>query len=235
MGQLGILFYAIEELQNCENTKIKMSYLEIYNEIVKDLISKETNLSIQEKVDEIEVQNLTKSRVKNINQVLELVKIGNQNKKIAKTRQNEKSSRSHSIIQFYVTKKLKTGSFNCKLSFVDLAGSERNQGSDKFSIRMVEGANINKSLLALGRVINKLSQPNNSQKKEFISYRDSKLTRILKDSLGGNSRTVVVTCICSNIDQIDETIHSLNYATRIRKIKNNIKKPLENFSDVDFF
>lgn len=83
-------------------------------------------------------------------------------------------------------------------------------------MRLAEGSNINKSLLALGKVINKLSEKNSEG---FVPYRDSKLTRMLKDSLGGNTKTVLITCISSHKAQIDETIHSLNYASRAKKIK----------------
>lgn len=108
-----------------------------------------------------------------------------------------------------------------KLSFIDLAGSERVCVSQNMSLRITEGSNINKSLLALGKVINKLSE---KKAGIYIPYRDSKLTRLLKDSLGGNTRTVLITCITPNKSQKDETIHSLNYALRAKKIKTDFQK-----------
>lgn len=88
--------------------------------------------------------------------------------------------------------------------------------ANQTGLRLAEGSNINKSLLALGKVINKLSEKNSDG---YVPYRDSKLTRILKDSLGGNTRTVLITCVSLNRAQLDETIHSLNYASRAKKIK----------------
>jgi kinesin family protein 18/19 len=108
-----------------------------------------------------------------------------------------------------------------KLSFIDLAGSERVSLAQNMGLRITEGSNINKSLLALGKVINKLSEKRNGV---YIPYRDSKLTRLLKDSLGGNTRTVLITCITPNRGQKDETIHSLNYAFRAKKIKTDLKR-----------
>ena len=108
-----------------------------------------------------------------------------------------------------------------KLSFIDLAGSERVCMQQNMSLRITEGSNINKSLLALGKVINKLSE---KKAGIYIPYRDSKLTRLLKDSLGGNTRTVLITCITPNKCQKDETLHSLNYAFRAKKIKTDFQK-----------
>jgi kinesin family protein 18/19 len=108
-----------------------------------------------------------------------------------------------------------------KLSFVDLAGSERITTTENKGKRLVEGSNINRSLLALGKVIKKLTD---KRKGIYVPYRDSKLTRLLKDSLGGNTKTVLITCITPNSAQAEETVHSLNYAQRAKKIKNRVVK-----------
>lgn len=114
-----------------------------------------------------------------------------------------------------------TGKVNiAKLCLIDLAGSERAAVTENKGIRMVEGANINKSLLSLGNCINILSDPN--KKGAFVPYRDSKLTRLLKDSLGGNTKTIMVTCITPSSHCYEETVNTLKYASRAKNIKRRI-------------
>lgn len=226
----GLIYLALKDLLNREGVAIKLSYLEIYNEVVKDLLSGEDNLFLMDKNDEVVVQGLTQVQLEGLNQVEQLVLLGNKRRKMAKTNSNQFSSRSHSIIQLQVRKKQGEGYIESKLSFIDLAGSERVSLTENKGLRMMEGSNINKSLLALGKVITSLSQ---KTKGIYIPYRDSKLTRLLKDSLGGNTKTVLIACITPNKIQIDETIHSLNYASRAKKIKNKITK--NEFKKVNFF
>ena len=110
-----------------------------------------------------------------------------------------------------------------KLQIVDLAGSERAQASDNRGQRMIEGANINKSLLALGNCINALSDKKTATNPNgFVGYRDSKLTRLLKDSLGGNTKTVMLSCISQFYSSYEETLNTLKYASRAKQIKNNV-------------
>jgi kinesin family protein 18/19 len=109
-----------------------------------------------------------------------------------------------------------------KLTLVDLAGSERLDQTEALGQRQVEGSNINKSLLALGNVITKLS--NNAKNVDFVPYRDSKLTRILKDSLGGSTKTFMITCISLEHRHFEETIHTLNYASRAKMIQTTVSK-----------
>lgn len=109
-----------------------------------------------------------------------------------------------------------------KLSLIDLAGSERASNTFNRGIRLIEGANINKSLLALGNCINALCEAGDKGGRAFIPYRDSKLTRILKDSLGGNCRTVMIACISPSLESFDETHNTLIYANRAKRIKTNI-------------
>jgi len=108
-----------------------------------------------------------------------------------------------------------------KFHFVDLAGSERAKKTGAVGATLKEGININKSLLVLGNVISALSEE--GKKNNFVPYRDSKLTRILQDSLGGNSRTSMIACVSPAESNFDETLNTLNYASRARKIKNKPK------------
>lgn len=235
-NEKGIINYALSELFKNLNGKkdvIKISYIEIYNENVKDLLGGgDQNMMVCEDSEgNVKVAGLTQVSIKSFKELLSLIKNGNKKRKMAKTNSNEFSSRSHAIIQI----NLKIRSLDprktrySKLSFIDLAGSERVSLTENKGLRMTEGSNINRSLLALGNVINKLSSNSIKGGSQYIPYRDSKLTRLLKDSLGGNTKTVLITCITPVLRQIDETIHSLNYATRAKKIKVNIAK-----NEIDF-
>ena len=218
---LGVIYLTLQELMKNPELEINISYLEIYNEVVKDLFSGEDNLLILEKNNEVHIQNLTQIQIKTMKQVEDLVLEGNKLRKMAKTNSNEFSSRSHSIIQIFVKRETEETLVESKISFIDLAGSERLCLNESKGIRLTEGSNINKSLLALGKVIKSLSKKSRGA---FVPYRDSKLTRLLKDSLGGNTKTVLITCVTPNSSQIDETIHSLNYASRAKRIKNEVTK-----------
>lgn len=233
----GVMNYAMSELfKKLDGKKdvIRISYLEIYNEHVKDLLgASDHNMMVCENHQgDVKVPGLTHVSIRSFKELIALIKNGNRRRKMAKTNSNQFSSRSHAIIQ--VNLKIMSirpdNPINSKLSFIDLAGSERITLTENRGLRMTEGSNINKSLLALGNVINKLSSNSSRRMKGYVPYRDSKLTRLLKDSLGGNTKTVLITCITPNMRQIDETIHSLNYATRAKKIKSNVTK-----NEVDLF
>jgi hypothetical protein len=226
--------------------KVKISYLEIYNEQVVDLLSdreKERQNSstgieqqhlmiIEDPLKGTTVPELTEYTVTNSEQVSNLIILGNSRRTMAPTGVNQFSSRSHAILQINVEQtirnkdNLKEEIVTSKLLLVDLAGSER--GGLEKGIRREEGANINKSLLALGNCINILSDK--SKKGSFVPYRDSKLTRLLKDSLGGNILTIMIACISPSILSYDETINTLKYASRARKIQ---KKVTKNIREVD--
>lgn len=136
---------------------------------------------------------------------------------VAETKANEFSSRSHAIVQISIERTIEDQVFSAKLSLVDLAGSERQTVySDQKGIRNLEGSNINRSLLTLGNCITALSE---RKKGSFVPYRDSKLTRLLKDSLGGNTKTVMIACISPSILSYDETLNTMKYACRARKIE----------------
>lgn len=145
----------------------------------------------------------------------QLLLIGSQRRVMAATHANQVSSRSHAILQFFIISK----QFTTKLSLVDLAGSERASVSDNKGLRMQEGANINRSLLALGNCINVLSERGG---RKFVPYRDSKLTRLLKDALGGSTRTLMIACVSESMHCHEETCNTLKYASRARAIKKRV-------------
>ena len=151
---------------------------------------------------------------------------------------NEASSRSHAVLQITVENKDRAHGVSseinvAKLSLIDLAGSERAAASHNRGIRLLEGANINRSLLALGNCINALCDQSakNPNKQLHIPYRDSKLTRLLKDSLGGNCRTVMIANVSPSYMCYEDTINTLKYANRAKEIKTAVKR---NVLNVDY-
>ena len=170
---------------------------------------------------------MTEITVKNINQLKTVLKVGNRNRSKESTGANEASSRSHAILKLHVEIKDKAQSTNeetqvSRLSLVDLAGSERAANTTNKGQRMMEGAKINQSLLVLGNCIQALSEMGEkNQKKNFVPYRGSKLTRLLKDSLGGNCRTVMITHVTPAVSGFEDTYNTLMYANRAKYIKNN--------------
>lgn len=163
---------------------------------------------------------------KSAEHILEALDTGNRNRTQHPTDMNATSSRSHAVFQIYLKQQEKSASLNhnvciAKLSLIDLAGSERASATNAKGARLREGANINRSLLALGNVINALAVP--KKKKAFIPYRDSKLTRILKDSLGGNCSTVMIANVSPSSKMYDDTLNTLKYANRAKEIKTSVK------------
>ena len=187
---------------------IRVAYLEVYNETVRDLFSAQDakSLSIVEDPQKgIVVPGLQEIKVKNLKDTMELISKGNKRRIMASTNSNEFSSRSHAIIQL----SLDRAPINfAKLSIVDLAGSEKDY-PDRDQKQRYEGSSINISLLALGSCIKVLSHKSSSK---FVPYRNSKLTRLLKDSLGGKAKTVMIACISPSIAQYEETLNTLKYA-----------------------
>jgi len=242
-GEDGVAILACEYLFNKLNKEyfeddyeIKMSYIEIYNENVIDLLNNENdNISlmiIEDSSKGVYVPNLKEFKINNTNDLKKLISQGNKRRTMAPTNQNKFSSRSHAILQLSLKRKTFNENKNnfdiffSKFLIVDLAGSER--GGLEKGKRREEGANINKSLFTLGSCINILSDKNKNGK--FIPYRDSKLTRLLKDSLGGNILTVMLVCLSPCSESYEESISSLNYANRAKKIK---KKIFQNKKEVD--
>jgi Kinesin motor domain len=205
---------------------VRASYLEIYNEDVRDLLSKDpssTNLDVREVSDtgEVYVKDLSSVVVKSFQEIASVFQVGKRNRMTAATLMNNSSSRSHSI--FTVTVESSSLQMNGKssirvgkLHLVDLAGSERQSKTGAVGIRLKEATKINLSLSALGNVISALVD----KKSTHIPYRDSKLTRLLQDSLGGNAKTLMI-ATCGPADyNIDETISTLKYAHRAKEIQN---------------
>ncbi|XP_077913027.1 kinesin-like protein KIF16B isoform X1 [Halichoerus grypus] len=245
------LFSQINETTRWDEASFRteVSYLEIYNERVRDLLrrksSKTFNLRVREHPKEGPyVEDLSKHLVQNYSDVEELMDAGNINRTTAATGMNDVSSRSHAIFTikftqfcFYVLLQAKFDSeMPCetvsKIHLVDLAGSERADATGATGVRLKEGGNINKSLVTLGNVISALADlsqdaanPLVKKKQVFVPYRDSVLTWLLKDSLGGNSKTIMIATISPADVNYGETLSTLRYANRA---KNIINKPTIN-------
>lgn len=230
----GIIFLTMKELynkiesMNDDIIEISLSFLEIYNETIKDLLSPVTNnkrLAIREDSNKkVTVSNLSVHSPQNVEEVMNLIIEGNKNRTCSPTEANLTSSRSHAVLQINVSKKKKSVDLveehtYATLSIIDLAGSERAAATKNRGQRLNEGANINKSLLALGNCINALCDP---RKSKHIPYRDSKLTRLLKFSLGGNCKTCMIVCVSPASSHYDETLNTLKYANRAKEIKTKL-------------
>jgi len=218
---------------NLKSFSITLTYLEIYNEQVIDLLSERGDKSdplliLEDPVKGICIPDITQYKIFDVSQVINLILLGNSRRTMASTSANQFSSRSHAILEFNIEQiNLKSEtSMNSKLCLVDLAGSER--GGMEKGARREEGANINKSLLALGNCINILSD-RNKKTNAFVPYRDSKLTRLLKDSLSGNISTIMIACVSPGYSTYEETLNTLKYASRARKIQKTVTK---NINDI---
>ena len=237
----GIMSLTLKDLFNKINYysereyTVKLWYLEIYNENIRDLlINNSENLELREDPNKgLIINNITEIIPKNSEHILNILKKGNKNRTTEFTNANETSSRSHAILQIMVSYKEKISGVNYeikygKLSLIDLAGSERASFTKNKGVRLFEGANINKSLLTLGNCINALCEANEKGTKNYVPYRDSKLTRLLKDSLGGNARTVMIANVSPFIYSFDDTYNTLKYADRAKHIKTNLKRNVLN-------
>jgi hypothetical protein len=210
---------------------VELSYFEIYCEKVRCLLNPAADghfasLRVREHpVTGPYVDGLARMAIKTEEEFLQLMQDGSQVRITAATDMNAQSSRSHAVCTVYVTQKTVEGPVTrskvSKLNLVDLAGSERADKTHATGTRLVEGSNINKSLSALGMVISNLSEMfEQGGKARHIPYRDSILTWILKDNLGGNSQTVMLATISPAMDQVEETLSTLRYAERAKKIVN---------------
>ena len=199
--------------------------LEIYNDEVYDLLdlglsSRSTGIPRKKTLDirlsaenTVEVPGLVKESVSTVTEVLNVLDRGNSNRATASTNLNEHSSRSHMVLQVEVTSGLGEAMSTGTLYLVDLAGSERVRKSEVEGKELKEAQHINKSLSALGNVMEALDR-----KASHVPYRDSKLTYLLQNSLGGNSRTMMVVTVCPHNNSYDETTYALKFATRVRRI-----------------
>ncbi|XP_042050674.1 kinesin-like protein KIN-12E isoform X3 [Salvia splendens] len=206
----------------------KCSFLEIYNEHITDLLEpSSTNLQLREDLKKgVYVENLSEHRVRTVNDVLHILQQGAANRKIAATYMNSESSRSHSVFTCVIESRWEKDSMAHfrfgRLNLVDLAGSERQKSSGAEGDRLKEAANINKSLSTLGLVIMSLVDLAQG-KHRHVPYRDSRLTFLLQDSLGGNSKTTIIANVSPSICSANETLSTLKFAQRAKLIQNNAK------------
>ncbi|CAH1795258.1 unnamed protein product [Owenia fusiformis] len=222
---LNDLFLEMERTKNHMVYKVKMSYLEIYNEMIRDLLDPSLGyLELREDAKGVQIANLSEVEASTTEEVMEKLTQGNAERTQEPTAANKTSSRSHAILQVTVrqTHRLPGNKKNIrcgKLFLIDLAGSERASNTHNRGKRMVEGAHINRSLLALGNCINALCDKNGSR---YVNYRDSKLTRLLKDSLGGNCKTVMIAHTSPASLHFEESRNTLLYADRAKHIKTKV-------------
>uniref|UniRef100_A0A671LH64 Kinesin-like protein KIF13B n=1 Tax=Sinocyclocheilus anshuiensis TaxID=1608454 RepID=A0A671LH64_9TELE len=223
---------SVQEQREGESFTVEVSYMEIYNEKVRDLLDPKGSrqaLRVREhKVLGPYVDGLSRLAVTSYKDIESLMSEGNKSRTVAATNMNEESSRSHAVFNIILThtlRDLKTGTSGekvSKLSLVDLAGSERADKTGAGGERLKEGSNINRSLTTLGLVISALAEQGaGKNKSKFVPYRDSVLTWLLKDSLGGNSRTAMVATVSPAADNYDETLSTLRYADRAKSIVNH--------------
>ncbi|XP_029784470.1 kinesin-like protein KIF19 [Suricata suricatta] len=231
---LNDLFHAIEETSDDMEYEVSMSYLEIYNEMIRDLLNPALGyLELREdSKGVIQVAGITEVSTINAKEVMQLLMKGNRQRTQEPTAANQTSSRSHAVLQVAVRQRSRVKNVlqevrQGRLFMIDLAGSERASQTQNRGQRMKEGAHINRSLLALGNCINALSDKSGNK---YINYRDSKLTRLLKDSLGGNSRTVMIAHISPASSAFEESRNTLTYAGRAKNIKTRVKQNLLNVS-----
>ncbi|TWU79172.1 kinesin-like protein Klp8 [Metarhizium rileyi] len=229
------MFNRIDSIQEDGATKctVEVSYLEIYNERVRDLLNPATkgNLKVREHPSTGPyVEDLAKLVVGSFQEIENLMDEGNKARTVAATNMNETSSRSHAVFTLMLTQKKYDAETKmemekvAKISLVDLAGSERATSTGATGARLKEGAEINRSLSTLGRVIAALADLSTGKKKKGgtqVPYRDSVLTWLLKDSLGGNSMTAMIAAISPADINYDETLSTLRYADSAKRIKNH--------------
>ncbi|CAI9110537.1 OLC1v1010585C3 [Oldenlandia corymbosa var. corymbosa] len=226
---LKTIFDLIKKDDSCDDFEVTCSYLEVYNEVIYDLLEKSSgHLELREDPEHgITVAGLRSIKVNSADKILELLNLGNSRRKTESTEANETSSRSHAVLGINVIRKQSKRYPNQvvrgKLSLVDLAGSERASETNSGGQKLRDGANINRSLLALANCINALGK---QQKKglAYVPYRNSKLTRILKDGLSGNSQTIMIATISPADGQYHHTINTLKYANRAKEIRTHIQK-----------
>ncbi|XP_044218352.1 kinesin-like protein KIF1A isoform X8 [Thunnus albacares] len=244
--QQGIIPLLCEDLftkinDNTDNSmsySVEVSYMEIYCERVRDLLNPKNKGHLRVREHPLMgpyVEDLSKLAVTSYNDIQDLMDSGNKARTVAATNMNETSSRSHAVFNIIFTQKRldaetdNTSEKVSKISLVDLAGSERADSTGAKGTRLKEGANINKSLTTLGKVISALAEvdsgPNKNKKKKkvesFIPYRDSVLTWLLRENLGGNSRTAMVAALSPADINYDETLSTLRYADRAKQIRCN--------------
>ncbi|XP_014603835.1 PREDICTED: chromosome-associated kinesin KIF4 [Polistes canadensis] len=232
---MGVIPRAMHDIFNIVKSKTEwnfrtsVSFMELYQEQLYDLLSDKQRshsvIDIREDNKGIKIVGVTEKEVQSAEESLKCLIEGSQGRVTGSTAMNAQSSRSHAIFTVYIHQQKKNDpntATTAKFHLVDLAGSERSKKTQATGERFKEGVHINKGLLALGNVISQLGEGGNNS---YIGYRDSKLTRLLQDSLGGNSMTLMIACVSPADYNMDETLSTLRYADRARKIKN---KPVVN-------
>lgn len=233
-GDPGIMYLTTMELyrrlEACQEEKqfeVLISYLEVYNEQIYDLLEPKGPLTIREDPDKgVVVPGLSFHQPASAQQLLEMLTRGNCSRTQHPTDANATSSRSHAIFQIFVKQQDRVPGLTqalrvAKMSLIDLAGSERASSTHAKGERLREGANINRSLLALINVLNALADAKG--RKSHVPYRDSKLTRLLKDSIGGNCRTVMIAAVSPSSLTYEDTYNTLKYADRAKEIRLTLK------------
>ncbi|CAO1630450.1 unnamed protein product [Sympodiomycopsis kandeliae] len=240
----GVIFLTMKELYRRiednaaeQEVNVSLSYLEIYNETIRDLLSDEPTprgqglMLREDNANKISVAGIEEKQPTSPADVLQMIQDGNKRRTMSPTEANAVSSRSHAVLQINVTSRPRTGDVvdettSASLNIIDLAGSERAAATRNCGARMQEGANINKSLLALGNCINALCQ--SGMRGKHIPYRNSKLTRLLKFSLGGNCKTVMIVCVSPSSTHYDETLNTLKYANQAKNIRTKVSRNITN-------
>ncbi|VDO37227.1 unnamed protein product [Haemonchus placei] len=234
-GLMSLLTQSLYQKISLDQYQVQLSYLEIYNEVIRDLLNPSGGVLdlLEDDKGNIRVPGLSTVRAPNLSrvrlflnirfvipqkQIMQILQEGNLRRTQEATEANKTSSRSHALLQVTL---LKNNRPHSKLFLIDLAGSERASNTNNRGQRLKEGAAINRSLLALGNVINSLSS---NVKGRYVNYRDSKLTRLLKDSLGGNARTCMIAHVTAASGHFEETYNTLVYASRAKNITNRVTR-----------
>lgn len=220
------IFNIINNDENTIESRIKCSFLEIYQERIRDLLvpkkknreADNSSLKIRQSTKRgIYVQGLLEKFVYSDDDILKIISDGSEQRVVASTSLNSVSSRSHSVLTIFITQVLSDGSeVESRINLIDLAGSENVGKSEVQGVNLAEAKLINKSLSTLGNVINALTEKN----REHVPFRDSKLTYLIQDSLGGNSKTIVICTASPSILSKTETISTLKFAKRIKEVRN---------------
>eukprot|EP00736_Rhodelphis_marinus_P012015 Rmarinus@m.10824 len=236
---VGLLFQMMRKLKSADVSFVACcSYLEIYNDKVFDLLCVGANrdrkpLELRDdRVQGVYVQDLTEWETVSVDDVAMLLKLGAETRSVGQTDVNERSSRSHTLFQVFVEKHAPGSVTRSKLNIVDLAGSEKWKTSVKLPPqRIAELTHINKSLSALANCVSALSQPGRAH----VPFRDSKLTRMLQDSLGGNSRTVFIATVSPALSAYEETTRTLKFADRAKRVTTTtvtVETPVGDFREL---
>jgi hypothetical protein len=220
-----------EMKQNDSSIEISVtaSYLEIYQEVLKDLLNGDDGRLLRIRMDpvsssgkELYVDGLSEVMLTSVEEFEEMIMIGTSKRTVGETNMNDISSRSHAVLTLVVNVSSTVNDIGSikrsKIHLIDLAGSERADSTGAKGLRLKEGSAINQSLSSLGNVINALSS-----KASYVPYRDSKLTYLLSDSLGGNSLTLVIACLTPISAAYEESVSTLRFAERAKKVENKAR------------